>query len=705
MNSTKTIDVIQPSIDLSSIESLVNQAVKNHKEGNLDTAIALYLELIELDSKQPAWIYGNAITLLAKVGRYEEGVALGKKTLSVHPESDEIYRAIGLAHYKKNDLENCIKFYRKAISLYDNQPDWLYVALLEKLIESNELDEGLELGNIAIEKYPDCEWLYFFFGRLYETKGDLDLAIENYEKANIESEVNEAKINRLKVIAKETKEFHENKNREINIDELEKANPLHKHQQLFVLKTYEEDVSGLGVVARRCLELGNTVSDARGVNGKVLIAGRPDICQNFVNKNNYNYLWTTFESSKIPVTWVNSINKYYSEVFVPHSSVKQTFIESGVEIPVSIVPQSYFQRKRTKPIERKKSRLKLGILGVPNYRKNIETLIQAVTQLNKENDCVELLIHCPWLLDRAQEVWNNYPNVSLTVGVKSDSEIDDWYSSLDAYIYPSSGEGWSFTPRESMSLGIPTIITDIPVHEELVQSGFYLPVNSDKWKPADYEFLETPCGEWKSYSVEQIKSSIVRLMEEYDYWYELAQTGQKWINKSYQWKPVKKLLLAQMFPKHILFCPEECLTKSIDAYCEGLLATQPKTKYINSYKYLVYTLEKEEIQSINVNCDLSFNGLDSVLNLLEQFKGQKTLMIHGDRSKKYWQSKSEIQKYISIFDNVLVGDKKLLEEIPQGKYINVQYKTIVKQSSCYLPLPEKELLYTLLTDSKVSSEK
>ena len=701
MNSIKTIDATKSNIDLSSIESIVNQAVKNHKEGKLDEAIALYLKLIESDSKQPAWIYGNAITLLAKVDRYEEGLSLEKEALSIHQESDEIYRAIGLAYYKKNNLKNCIKFYKKAIAIYDNQPDWLYVALLEKLIESNQLDEGVELGNIALQKYPNCQWLYFFFGRLYEAKGELDLAIENYEKANIESEVNEAKINRLKTIAKETKEFYQTKDREINIEELEKANPLHKHQQLFVLKTYEEDVSGLGIVARRCLELGNTVSDARGVNGKVLIAGRPDICQNFVNRNNYNYLWTTFESSKIPDTWVNSINKYYSEVFVPHSYVKQAFIESGVEVPVSIVPQSYFLRNRTKPIERQ-TKLKLGVLGVPNHRKNLEKLIQAVIQLNKENVRVELLIHCPWLLDRTQEVWNNYPNVSLTVGVKSDNEIDDWYSSLDAYIYPSSGEGWSFTPRESMSLGIPTIITDIPVHEELIQSGFYLPVSSNEWKPADYEFLEAPCGEWKSYSVEQIKSSIVRLIEEYDYWYELAQTGQKWIHKTYQWKPVKKQLLAQMFPKHILFCPKECLTKSIDAYCDRLSATQPKTKYINSYKYLVYILEKEEIQSIDVNCDLSFKGLEDILNLLEQFEGQKTLTLHGDRSEKCWQAIEEIQKYISVFDNILVGDKKLSKEISQARYINLQYKNINKQSTCFLPLPEKQLLYTLFSDNKAS---
>ena len=698
MNSIKTIDLSQANINSSSIESLVDRAVKNHKEGNLDTAIALYLEIIELDREQPAWIYGNAITLLAKVGRYEEGLLSGKKSLKIHQESDEIHRAIGLAYYKKNDIENCIKYYKKAIDLYDCQPDWLYVALLEKLIESNQLDEGIELGNIALQKYPNCQWLYFFFGRLYETKGELDLAIENYEKANIKSEVDRAKVDRLKVIVRETKKFSKSKDRETNIDDLETINRLHKHQQLFVLKTYEEDVSGLGVVARRCLELGDRVSDARGVNGKVLIAGRPDICQNFVNRNNYNYLWTTFESSKIPDTWVNSINKYYSEVFVPHSYVKQAFVESGVKVPVSIIPQSYFQRNRTKPIERQ-TRLKLGVLGVPNHRKNIEELIQAVTQLNKENDCVELSIHCPWLLDNTQEVWNNYPNVSLTVGVKSDLEINDWYSNLDAYIYPSSGEGWSFTPRESMSLGIPTIITDIPVHEELIQSGFYLPISSNKWKPADYEFLESSCGEWKNYSVEQIKDSIAQLIEEYDYWYNLAQIGQKWIEKTYQWKPVKKQLLAEIFPKHILFCPEESLTKSIDAYCDRLLATLPKTKCINSYKHLVYILVREKIQSINVNCNLSLNGLENVLNLLEQFEGQKILTVHGDCRDECWQSIEGIQKYISIFDNILVGDKRLLKEIPQAKYMNLQSKNINKQSSCFLPLLEKKLLYNLLSDS------
>ena len=511
------------------IHYLHTNAVAKHKAGKIEEAISLYLAAIEVDENQPAWIYGNVIILLSQVGRLDEGLRLGKKAEKIHPESDEIVRAIGKVLYEAKRFSESINYYQQAIKLVSEQPAWLFADLVAQLVEIQRFEEAIDIGNQGIKFYQDSEWLYFHLGKLYESQGEFKLAIEKYEKAlsydkNIP--VTREYIERIRFNLQEL----DNLKLKIN----EKDN--NSSQQLFILRTNEDDPSGLGIVSRKSLALGNGVSSTKTLKGKVLVPGMPDLYQELLNKDNYNYLLTTFESSKIPDSWVESINNYYHEVFVPHSYVKKTFLDSGVNIPVSIISYCYPQRNRTRPIEKNKSKLKLGVLGAPNHRKNIDKLVEAVTQLNQENYEVELVIHCPWLLDSKQEVWKTNPNINLTVGIKSDEEIDEWYSNLDAYIYPSSGEGWSFTPRESMSLGIPTIVTDIPVHEELVESGFYLPLCSNRWESAYYEFLRSTCGEWKYYSVQNIKQSIVQLIQEYDHWFNLAQVGKNWVADKYQWQ-------------------------------------------------------------------------------------------------------------------------------------------------------------------------
>ena len=86
-------------------------------------------------------------------------------------------------------------------------------------------------------------------------------------------------------------------------------------------------------------------------------------------------------------------------------------------------------------------------------------------------------------------------HIIVSYGYKTEYQLAEWYASLDCYIFPSSGEGWSFTPRESLSFQIPTIISNCIVHQELVPfcKVIDLPVTIDDIKKAIiavYENLE-----------------------------------------------------------------------------------------------------------------------------------------------------------------------------------------------------------------------
>jgi predicted Zn-dependent protease len=143
----------------SSIEWLTTQAVAKHKEGKLEEAIAFYLEVIELDNNQPAWVYGNTITLMAQVACLDEGLDLGEKALKIHPESDEIYRAISINQKFNGNLEQCINSYSKAIEIDSNQPLWVYLQLADVFIAKEALDDAIKAVKQGLLIYPEGEGL------------------------------------------------------------------------------------------------------------------------------------------------------------------------------------------------------------------------------------------------------------------------------------------------------------------------------------------------------------------------------------------------------------------------------------------------------------------------------------------------------------------------------------------------------------------
>ncbi len=166
--------------DLSRIEQLTTEAVAKHKEGRKKEAIAFYLEVIELDSNQPAWVYGNVITLMAQVEPLDEGLELGNKALNIYPESDEIYCAIGILYEKQQDIFNCIQHYQKAIALDPIQPDWLYCNLAKQLLHNEQIAEAITVSYLGIQYYPNFYPLHYTLGEALMAESKWDQAIAAY---------------------------------------------------------------------------------------------------------------------------------------------------------------------------------------------------------------------------------------------------------------------------------------------------------------------------------------------------------------------------------------------------------------------------------------------------------------------------------------------------------------------------------------------
>lgn len=164
----------------SSTEWLTTAAVAKHKAGESEAAISYYLKVIKLAKEAAPWIYGNTITLLGKVSRFNQGIELGNQALTIYPESDEIYRAIGIASDNKGDNDKSIECYRQAIKLNSQQPLWVYYRLTELLTKNNILDEAIAVGRQGLEQHPDSHWLHYYLGEALAAKQEWEQAIATY---------------------------------------------------------------------------------------------------------------------------------------------------------------------------------------------------------------------------------------------------------------------------------------------------------------------------------------------------------------------------------------------------------------------------------------------------------------------------------------------------------------------------------------------
>ena len=182
MVSTKPPNKIDNTDDFSSLEWLTSQAVKKHKEGKIEEAIAFYLEAIKLKTHQPAWLYGNVITLLAQKDRCEQGLTLAKEALAIHTKSDEVCRALGILYQKQTDVADCIAHYQQAISFNPQQPDWLYCNLAKQLFKNEQVEEAVEIASQGTQLYPGFHPLHYVLGNALEALGQWNQAIASYQR-------------------------------------------------------------------------------------------------------------------------------------------------------------------------------------------------------------------------------------------------------------------------------------------------------------------------------------------------------------------------------------------------------------------------------------------------------------------------------------------------------------------------------------------
>jgi glycosyltransferase involved in cell wall biosynthesis len=220
--------------------------------------------------------------------------------------------------------------------------------------------------------------------------------------------------------------------------------------------------------------------------------------------------YTMFEATQLPRGWADKINSFCARLLVPCEWTRQVFEASGVTVPIELAPWG-MEAEDYWYIDREAERVHHGgedrpytffWSGTPDLRKGWDVAYKAFRLAFGDRSDVQLLMHFREALPGDPRFADR--NVRTIVGRVDTYKWRELLAGVDAFVFPSRGEGWGLPPREAAATGLPTIATDYGgLHEDLALWG--LPLNVAGFSPAQFgEWNAGDVGEWAEPDVDHL---------------------------------------------------------------------------------------------------------------------------------------------------------------------------------------------------------
>jgi hypothetical protein len=196
------------------------------------------------------------------------------------------------------------------------------------------------------------------------------------------------------------------------------------------------------------------------------------------NGGKYRIGYTMLEVDGIPEDWIRQANEL-DEVWVPSTFNQQTFIDSGLKVPVHVMPLGVNPDFYNPKIRAYRPSQRYTFLSVFEWgeRKAPEILLRAYhNAFTKQDDVLLLLkvINTDPGLNIQQEINAlNLPVDGPPVAILYNQELPthqmgSLYRSVDCFVTATRGEGWGMPIIEAMACGIPTIATGWSAHTDFL---------------------------------------------------------------------------------------------------------------------------------------------------------------------------------------------------------------------------------------------
>jgi len=285
------------------------------------------------------------------------------------------------------------------------------------------------------------------------------------------------------------------------------------------------------------------------------------------NKSSVKIMFAVTERTEIPQVLVKKMNTHFDALAVPDEWMIDIFQQSGVDIPIFVLPLVLDQNLESLlelPLKENTNKpFVFGMTGGFTPRKNHILILHAFAQEFGNNPNFKLILHGAYGLDMPQllEAKNNYNlnNVEIVHKKYSRKEYEDFIRSLDCYSFVSKGEGFSITPREAMAAGVPCIISDNTAHKVICKTGLVYSVPSNIIEPAYYVPMGRYVGTDFNCDINDVRKAMREVYNNYKDYQARTPQARKWV-KQYLSKNLAPRYLSLVKPKLVILGPDNLIT-------------------------------------------------------------------------------------------------------------------------------------------------
>jgi hypothetical protein len=206
---------------------------------------------------------------------------------------------------------------------------------------------------------------------------------------------------------------------------------------------------------------------------------------------------STFEADRLPQQFIGPANEA-TAIIVPDTWVKEVFINSGVRVPVYVMPEGITDNTVWHPDQPPFTFLHFDFTSEHDRKGGKLVLSTFISLFGNMQNKAKLIIKGR---DHHVVLPQRYPNVEYIFQNYTQSQMDDLWQRTHCFVFPSKGEGFGLPPLEAMGHGIPTIVTSGSAMKTFSYYG--IPLGVTKKIPAQYEHY-TGYGKWDMPDVKEL---------------------------------------------------------------------------------------------------------------------------------------------------------------------------------------------------------
>jgi glycosyltransferase involved in cell wall biosynthesis len=281
---------------------------------------------------------------------------------------------------------------------------------------------------------------------------------------------------------------------------------------------------------------------------------------------------TTFETDGLPDHWLMPM-RAMDHIITYTEFNKQTFMNAGINRPIHVIPHGIdtdLFNPDVKPLESLASSIDGRFAFGSNFdwseRKNPKALLNAYYKAFSKKDNVVLVLKVYHQYPISKSVAtirknvaeikkefdssrhsDDFPPILLLTSMISTVDMSSFYASLNAYVLPSRGEGWSMTHIEAMSTGLPTIGTGWSGNTEYMtdENSFLVPYKLVKIKNEQVRQIPNYAKQsWADVDVDALAEKMLYVYNNQDDAKRVGSVARKDICEKWTWKHACKKLNA-----------------------------------------------------------------------------------------------------------------------------------------------------------------